>query len=416
MVYASAHAQKQADPSASTLPLPLIKSVPGALARSQMRAELGRVLEIGKSFFTSSLLYPAYGRLGFRCRNRRLLMRTQVDRWFGFTAIWIAGLVCICSSSAQSTSNMVSAGVPNPTVNDPTVITRHVSRADDKGDYILGQADRLSIHVFGADDLSDRPVDVSAEGDIKAPLVGRVNVDGMSVRNLEAALTQAYSKYYKDPEVTVTVIEYRSQPVTVAGSVNTPGVIHLSKPARLMEVISQAGGLRADAGDRVLITRRESAGNPGHADDQKITTQSIDIHEIIEGKDPTLNVLVQSNDLITVPKAKMVYVVGEIGRPGGYVLDGHSSTITVLQALALAGGVTKTSHASQSRILRPGVDDSHRTETTVDLQKILANKAPDVELHADDILFVPNSTAKNAGIRALQMAADVGTGLAIWRF
>jgi polysaccharide biosynthesis/export protein len=112
----------------------------------------------------------------------------------------------------------------------------------------------------------------------------------------------------------------------------------------------------------------------------------------------------------------MVYVVGEIGRPGGYVLDGHSSTITVLQALALAGGVNKTAAASQTRILRAGNGDSDRTEAKIDLQKILASKAPDIELHADDILFVPNSTAKNVGIRALEMAANIGTGLAIWRF
>lgn len=343
------------------------------------------------------------------------------NRLFGLITIGFVGLLTICPASAQSavgaaadTSNL---SVSNPTVSDRTGIKGYVSQPVNKSDYILGQGDRLSVVVFGAEDMPDRPVDVSAEGDIMAPLVGRVNAGGMSVRDLEAALTQKYRKFFKDPEVTVTVVEYRSQPVTVVGSVNTPGVIQLRRPTRLMEVISQAGGLRADAGDRVLITRKPTSGNSsGHTDEQKYVTEEIDLQKIIEGQDPSLNVLVRSNDLITIPKAKMVYVVGEIGRPGGYVLDGHSSTISVLQALALAGGVNRTGVASQSRILRAGNDGAHRDETIINLQKILANKAPDVVLHADDILFVPNSAAKNAGLHALEVAANIGTGLAIWRF
>lgn len=345
-------------------------------------------------------------------------MVTYDNRRLGVAAVGIAGLFMICPSFAQSpseaTAEMASSSPSSAAIGDAAPLRHPVNQPADRADYMIGPGDRLSIRVFGADDLPDRPVDVSAEGDIMAPLLGRVNAGGMSVRDLESALAKEYAKFYKNPEVTVTVVEYRSEPVTVVGSVNTPGVIHLNRPTRLMEVISQAGGLKADAGDRALITRRTGADNS--SGNQAFTTKEIDIRKIIEGEDPSLNILVHSNDLVTIPKAKMVYVVGDIGRPGGYILDGHSSSISVLQALALAGGVNKTSHASQSRILRAGSDGTQRTERTIDLQKILANKAPDVELHADDILFVPNSAAKNAGIRALQMAADVGTGLAIWRF
>jgi polysaccharide export outer membrane protein len=337
-------------------------------------------------------------------------------------AMWFVGLLYICQSSAQSAGSaaagIVNSGVLNSPVSDRTGITQYVSQPVNKNDYILGQGDRLSIRVFGADEVPDSPVDVSAEGDIMAPLVGRVNAGGMSVRELELALVQKYGKFYKDPEVTVTVVEYRSQPVTVVGSVNTPGVIQLRRPTRLMDVISQAGGLRADAGDRVLIARSSPSDNvAGHTIDRTSLIQEIDLRKIIEGQDPSLNILVRSNDLITIPKAKMVYVVGEVGRPGGYVLDGHSSTISVLQALALAGGVNKTAAAKQARILRSENDgDTHRIETRINLQKILASREPDVELHADEILFVPNSAARNAGLRALEIATNVGTGLAIWRF
>jgi polysaccharide biosynthesis/export protein len=354
--------------------------------------------------------------------------KQEVSMWkhgsllFGSITSCFLGLLFVGQPAAQSAASTAGetaqSGASNSTVENPIVVTRHPSKPIDSGDYILGGGDRLSIRVFGADDLSNSPIDVSPEGDMMAPLVGRVRAGGMSVRDLEAALTQDYAKFYKSPEVTVTVVEYRSQPVTVVGSVNTPGVIQLRRPTRLMEVISQAGGLRPDAGDKVYITSMPPPGSSsGPNSDYKATTQEVDLQKIIEGRDPSLNILIQSNDLITIPKAKMVYVVGDIGRPGGYVLDGHSSTLSVLQAIALAGGVNKTAKASQTRILRPtGDDESHRTETRIDLQKILANKAPDVELRADDILFVPNSAAKNVGVRALQAAADIGTGLAIWRF
>lgn len=333
--------------------------------------------------------------------------------------MFLAYSVSAQTSPGPVTPQMVSPGAPNSaTGNQSPANTQSMSEPVNKSDYMLGPGDRISVRVFGADDWPDRPIDVSAEGDIIAPLVGRVVVTGMSVRNLEASLTKMYAKFFKAPEVTVTVLEFRSQPVTIVGSVNTPGIVQLRRPTRVMDVISQAGGLKPDAGDKIIITRRQgSTDSQASLNDQSFTNQVVDLHKVIDGQDPQQNVLVQPNDLITVPKARMVYVVGEIGRPGGYVLDGHGGTISVLQVIALAGGVTKTSKAGDSRILRPNSDDStQRTETKIDLKKILANKAPDVELHPDDILFVPNSSAKSAGLRGLEMAADVATGLAIWRF
>jgi len=339
---------------------------------------------------------------------------------FALITIWFVGLLNVSPSLAQSPVSPAAAAqdlnAANSAVADQTGIKTYITQPVDKAAYILGQGDRLSIVVFGAEDVPDRPVDLGADGDIMAPIVGRVNAGGLSVRDLESLLTQKYRRFFKDPEVTVTVVEYRSQPVTIVGSVNTPGVIQLRRPTRLMEVISQAGGLRPDAGDRVLISRKPITGNSSdHTDQQNFATEEIDLRKIIEGQDSSLNILVRSNDLITVPKAKMVYVVGDIGKPGGYVLDGHSRSISVLQAIALAGGVNRTAAKSQTRILQAGENTAHRTETVIDLKKILANKAPDVELHADDILFVPNSAAKTASLRAMEAAVNIGTGIAIWK-
>ena len=110
--------------------------------------------------------------------------------------------------------------------------------------------------MFGADDMPERPTEVGPDGNINLPMVGKVHVSGVSVRDAEADLTNRYKKYFKEPEITVTVTDYRSQPVTVVGAVNAPGVVQLRGPTRLMRVLSQAGGLKPEAGDKVVITRK----------------------------------------------------------------------------------------------------------------------------------------------------------------
>jgi len=302
----------------------------------------------------------------------------------------------------------------------------------DKGGYILGAGDQLSVRIFGADDLPDRPIEVGTDGKISLPMVGKVQASGASVRDVEADLTTRYRTYFKDPQIAVTVTDYRSQPVTVVGAVNAPGVIQLRGPTRLMRVISQAGGLKPEAGDRIIITRRLPP-NQGTATTPTATTTSssaagltepnasfylkeIDLLKIIDGTDPSANLIVEANDLITVPRAKMIYVIGDVGRPGGYVLDGHSSKLTVLQAIALAGGVNRSAAYGSTKILRPTTGgDTPRTETQIDLKKILASKSPDISLHADDILFVPNSLTKVVTARTIEAAVGIGTGLLIWK-
>jgi polysaccharide biosynthesis/export protein len=333
----------------------------------------------------------------------------------------------LCTGAAgqtPATSVTPSTSTPQwPTTAQKLNSAGVVNQPVDRGKYVLGPGDRISVHIFGADDMPDRPVEVGSDGKINLPMVGMVQAAETSVRDLEGNLTKSYSTYFKDPQITVIVTDYRSQPVTVAGAVNMPSVIQLHGPTRLMEAISEAGGLKPDAGNTVTITREDLAKKSGNQasspndPDANFKTKQIDLLKIIDGTEPSANIMVESNDLITVSRAKMVYVVGDVGRPGAFVLDGHSGSIAVLQAIALAGGVNRTAASSKARILRAtNEDDTHRVETQIDLSKIMANKSPDLALHADDILFVPNSKAKNASIRALEMAVNVGTGIAIWRF
>jgi polysaccharide biosynthesis/export protein len=284
--------------------------------------------------------------------------------------------------------------------------------------YILGPEDLITVRVFAADDIPDRPAQISSDGTVTLPMIGKVHAAGLSVDQFQANLTEAYKKFFKDPQVTVQVTDFRSQPVSVAGNVGAPGVVQLRGNRNLMEVIGQAGGLRADAGDSVLITRNLSEGTipvAGAFTDPsgKYSIAHINIRDVMSGKDPQGNILIKPHDVITVPRARMVYVLGSVSRPGGYVMT-ENETMSLTQAVALAGGWGSTAALSSARVLRVS-GGAEREQIPANIKKIMTNKAPDMELRPDDILYVPNSLGKMATARGLEAAIGVGTGLLIWR-
>jgi polysaccharide biosynthesis/export protein len=284
--------------------------------------------------------------------------------------------------------------------------------------YVLGPEDQVTVRVFAADDIPDKPVQIDNDGTVTLPMIGQVHAAGLTVEQLQANLVTAYKKYFKNPQVTVQVTDFRSQPVSVAGNVNTPGVVQLRGNRNLMEVIGQAGGLRADAGDGVLITRNLSEGPipvAGAFTDPtgKYSVAHIDIRAVMSGKDPEGNILIKPHDVVTVPRARMIYVLGNVGRPGGYVLT-DNETMSITQAIALAGGWDHTAALSGARVLRAD-GGPQREQIPANLKKIMENKAPDLQLRPDDILYVPNSVGKVIGARGIETAIGVGTGLLIWR-
>jgi polysaccharide biosynthesis/export protein len=288
-----------------------------------------------------------------------------------------------------------------------------------KPDYVLGPEDQIVIRAFQAEEISDKPLQVGGDGYISVPMIGRVKAGGLTVAQLEAELTKKLATYYEHPQVTVLVTDYRSQPVSIIGAVTSPGVIQLRGPKNLLQVISQAGGLRADSGNTVTITREHKPGvDPlpiGTTDPTgRYSVAQVNLRDVMDAKTPQNNVKIESGDVITVARAQMVYVIGEVQRPGGYVLNDRNS-LSLLQALSLAGGMKPTASAKKTKVLREEEGKPQRVEVANDVRKILAGNAPDMQLHPDDILFVPNSTAKSAGIRAAETALSVGTGLAIWR-
>jgi polysaccharide export outer membrane protein len=225
--------------------------------------------------------------------------------------------------------------------------------------------------------------------------------------------------YINEPQVSVNIMEFRSQPVSVIGAVKNPGVHQLQGRKTLVEILSLAGGLAPDAGSSVKITRRLERGPvplPAASQDASgnFSVAEVSLKQLMAAKNPESNIIIRPDDVISVPRAEMVYVMGEVAKPGGYVLN-ERETMSALQALSLAGGVTRVSGLQRAKILRVVPGTNNREELSVDLKRMLAGKSPDAQLQPEDILLVPNNLAKGATLRAIESAIQIGTGLVIWR-
>jgi polysaccharide export outer membrane protein len=291
--------------------------------------------------------------------------------------------------------------------------------AQARSTYLLGADDQLDISGPELAESGNKPSRIDGEGDVEVPLVGRVHVGGLTVQQAEEKLNKLLRTYIRDPQVVVNVAEVSSQPVSVLGAVNAPGVHQVHGRKTLLEMLALAGGIRPDAGYSVRLTRQLEWGciplpNAQIDPSGQFSIAEVNLKTIMEAKDPGDNIQIFPNDVISVPKAEMVYVIGEVKRSGGFVL-GEKSSISVLQALSLAEGLNGDADTHHARILRLNSDADKREELPVDLKDVLKGKKPDVAMKGDDILFIPSSTGKKAGVRVLEAAIQTGTGLAIWR-
>jgi polysaccharide biosynthesis/export protein len=286
--------------------------------------------------------------------------------------------------------------------------------------YVLGPDDTISIRVTDAEEFVDKPIRIGSNGYITLPMVGRVQVSGRTAENLEKELTARLKTYIRNPEVSVSVVEEHSQPVSVFGEVAVPGIHQLQGRKTLVEILSLAGGPRPDAGYSVKITRQKEWGAiplPNAVTDPsgQFSVAEVNLKQITEAKNPAENILIMPNDVISVPRAEAIYVIGDVKRPGQFVL-GAKSYMSVLQALAMASGLEKTAATSKARILRAAASpDLKRTEIAVDLKKVLDGKDEDVPMRPDDILLVPGSKTRTALIRGLESALQLGSGIAMYR-
>ena len=283
---------------------------------------------------------------------------------------------------------------------------------------VLGPEDQISIRSIAAEELAEKVFEIDGNGELNLPLVGRLRAGGLTVPELEQELEARLKEFVIEPHVSITVTEYRSQPVSIIGAVQRPGVQQLRGKRTLIEMLSLAGGLTPDAGYTVKITRRRESGSinlPGAAVDPsgQFTTAQVQLKSIMEANNPDENIFIQPFDVISVPRAEMIYVIGEVRKPGGFVLQERES-LSVLQALSLAQGLTPAATKS-ARILRPIPGSTEKKEIQANVKAILAGKSPDLALLPNDILFVPNSVSKSATLRGVEVAIQLATGVLIWR-
>jgi len=261
----------------------------------------------------------------------------------------------------------------------------------------LGIGDLIELTVYDVPELTAK-TRISSTGDIYCALIGPTHVAGLTTEEAAELIEKRLSAFLKDPYVSLFVIEYASQGASVLGEVNKPGVYPVLGEQHLFDLISASGGLTEKAGHSITITHRSDPDKP------VVLSVSRNLSDT-----PESNIKVFPRDTIVVRKADIVYVVGDVGRPSGLLMD--ASGLTVLQAIALAGGTTRTAKMNSTKILHKG--PSGLTETPVQLKKILQAKAPDLSLQANDILVVPSSTGKILAGRTLEAAMQAATILSV---
>jgi len=357
-------------------------------------------------------------------------------------------------------------------------------------DYVIGRGDLVSLEVFDVPELS-RDVRVSQSGTIGIPLVPvRLYVAGLNEMQVQQKVTEVLEAngLVSHPQVMVSVREKRSKPITIVGAVGHPMVYQADRAVSLIQVLAEAGGISADAGDTVIITRGEtpeeahsneppeigpennmSATNPAAADaapaavatsnpaatakSPSLSTQpatpgpetaasgtaaqnagsaaipppignndatapaniiTVNLMELLERGNTQNNLQLQAGDVITVPHAGIVYALGAVQRPGGFVSNNDRAQLSTLKVLALAGGMTRIAKKDRAVIIRKD-STGKQISIPVDLGKIVQQKSEDVRMMSSDILYIPDSITKAALIRAGEISLGVGTSLVVYR-
>jgi polysaccharide export outer membrane protein len=271
-----------------------------------------------------------------------------------------------------------------------------------EGDALISPGDLLSITVFDTPEFSGT-IRVSNEGNLTLPLVGSLHLAGISAENAALLIRKKLidGNFVKDPQVNVSFVDFINQSAVVLGEVEKPGAVPILGSRTLWEIIGAAGGITPAAANSVVIIHRSDPSHPQHLDinfDRDLSTQ--------------LNPQIFPGDTVQVPRAGMVYVVGEVGKQGAFPI--LHEKMTLLQAVTLAEGLKYTSKSSQVRLIRTG--SGGREIYKIDVPKLLKGTAPDIELRNDDIVYVPNSVSKVVITRGIIAAIAVSSSLAVYSF
>jgi polysaccharide export outer membrane protein len=252
-----------------------------------------------------------------------------------------------------------------------------------RADYKIGPKDLLEISVFGLDELN-KTERVSEEGKITLPLLGEIDVDGLTKGELEVKLARLLEeKYLQDPQVTIFIAEYQSKRVSVLGAIQTPGRHELLGRQTVMDIIAKAGGLTSEAGDEIYVIRRRADGSN--------SSVKISIDELILNGKAELNIPLEADDVINIPidKVVQIYVMGQVRNPGA--LDVRMSMIpTLLRAIAHAGGFGERA-AKGGVIIKRIKEDGSEERIKVNVKDIIKGKKEDIQLKEGDVVVVPET-------------------------
>lgn len=270
--------------------------------------------------------------------------------------------------------------------------------------YRVGVGDVLNIQVLGEKEFSGI-FRVGSDGTIDYPYLRKIEVKEKTTEDLAKSITAKLKKgYLLNPQVNVEVKEYNSQRVLLLGAIAKPGQYILKQDTRVLDIISRAGGISALGGKRILLLRDSnksfSEKNTELMEEKKITPEDqasavmksdvkpivIDYFRLVHQGDFSQNLLLENGDILNIPKANEIFVLGNVARPGPIIFEDN---MTILQAVTLAGGPTPTASTKSTYILRQ--DESGETKIRVRLDKILDNKEKNVALQADDVIVVPES-------------------------
>lgn len=321
-------------------------------------------------------------------------------------------------TSAQQRVAPVDAQVSAPDVPRP-LPTNAPQPPSGSADYVLGGGDQISVIVTDLpDDFANRTFRVDMSGDVNLPLAGRVHAAGLTTRELEQEIAKNMTKILKQPEVVVGVTAFASEPVSILGEVNNPGVHQVSGDGTLLRALSAAGGFTKQVGNTITITREQKWGNiplpNSHSDSTgQFSVAMLNVKDILHATNPASNIPVMPDDVISVSRAEVVYAVGSVNKPGGFEL-GQNQGLSTLQVVSLAEGLNKTAAPQRAMILRQVGDSKQRTEIAVNLKRLMQGDGADVPLEPGDILFVPNSKAKSVTYRTLEAAITMTTGMAVY--
>jgi len=322
-------------------------------------------------------------------------LRAYIPKAMLLIAVLGASYVVAQNGSASKLDNAPVGGSSALSTTTPysTSLARDRSR-----DVRLSPGDLIAVRLYGVPDFSQE-IRVSGSGEIALPMIGKVHAQGLTEEELEQSIALALKAdgIVIDPQVSVYAKEIHAAGVLVTGEIAKPGVYPVFGGCRLVELISIAGGLTQRSGQQITITRRSNPDVP-----VAIRTKSTDFRdaEVFPG------------DSVAVPKAGVVYVLGDVGHPTGLVLE-DSDSMSTIQALALAGGTGRDAGLKGTRVIRK--TPSGIQEIPVPIKDILKGKTPDFTLLADDVLYVPTSRGKELLWQSASSILQAATLLSIVR-